>query len=127
MPDWFPLLSPVCPAIQLKHAIDSTALRVAEVETYVARRSAELPGGLEDLLELVGTETHPADTVAVNRAIIARAPEDAPAHNRLGRAYQELGLLEDARGAFDAVIRLDPLNGIARKRLVELRCKDLGR
>jgi tetratricopeptide (TPR) repeat protein len=99
---------------------------LAEVETYVERRIAELPGRLEDLRPLTGTDTHPADSVAVNRAIVARAPEDVAAHNRLGRAYQELGLLEQARAAFEAVIRLEPANAIASKRLQELNRMDGG-
>jgi tetratricopeptide (TPR) repeat protein len=73
---------------------------------------------------MAGTDTNPGDSVALNRAIIARAPDDVPAHNRLGRAYQELGLIEHARSAFDAVIRLDPTNVIARKRLQELNGAD---
>ena len=97
---------------------------LAEVEAYVEGQIAELPGRLEDLRPMAGTETNPGDSVALNRAILARAPEDVPAHNRLGRAYQELGLIEHARAAFEAVIRLDPANVIARKRLQELNGAD---
>jgi alkylated DNA nucleotide flippase Atl1 len=96
------------------------ALLLAELETYVEGQIANSPGRLEDLRKLVNTEMLPADVVAVNRAIVADAPKDIPAHNRLGRAYQELGLIEQARAAFEAVIRLDPSNGIATKRLREL-------
>jgi hypothetical protein len=59
-----------------------------EVETYVEGQIANLPGRLEDLLAQAGTKTLAADAVAVNRAIIVHAPQDIPAHNRLGRAYQ---------------------------------------
>jgi cytochrome c-type biogenesis protein CcmH/NrfG len=106
---------------------DVVAARLlADVETYVEGQIANLPGRLEDLLELAGTETLLADAVAVNRAIIAHAPQDIPGHNRLGRAYQELGLIEHARAAFEAVLRLDPGNMIATKRLQELSRTDRG-
>jgi alkylated DNA nucleotide flippase Atl1 len=106
---------------------DVVAARLlADVETFVEGQIANLPGRLEDLLELAGTETLLADAVAVNRAIIAHAPQDIPGHNRLGRAYQELGLIEHARAAFEAVIRLDPGNVIATKRLQELSRTDRG-
>ena len=99
---------------------------LADVETYVEGQIANLPRRLEDLLALARTETLSADAVAVNRAIIAHAPQDIPARNRLGRAYQELGLIEHARTAFQAVIRLDPGNLIATKRLQELRRTEPG-
>lgn len=100
---------------------------LADVETYVEGQIANLPRRLEGLLELVGTETLLADTVAINHAIIAHAPEDIPAHIRLGRAYQELGLIEQARTAFEAVIQLDSGHGIATNRLQELKRMDRGR
>ena len=104
-----------------------TASLLSEVETYVEGQIANLPRRLEGLLELVGTETLLADTVAINHAIIAHAPEDIPAHIRLGRAYQELGLIEQARTAFEAVIQLDSGHGIATNRLQELKRMDRGR
>jgi hypothetical protein len=73
---------------------------LAEFEAYVERRIATLPRRLEDLLVLAGAETLPADAVAVNRAILARLPQDIPAQNSLGPAYQKLGLLAHARAAF---------------------------
>jgi Flp pilus assembly protein TadD len=80
-----------------------------------------LPGQLEDLRGLAAsTKTLPADSVAVNRAIITHAPQDIPAHTRLARAYQELGLIEQARAALEAVIQLDPGNRIATNRLQQL-------
>lgn len=66
------------------------------------------------------------EAVAINRAIIARSPQDIPAHNRLGRAYQNLGLPEDARDAFEMVVRLDPGNAIATKRLREISRPERG-
>jgi cytochrome c-type biogenesis protein CcmH/NrfG len=79
-----------------------------------------LPDRLEDLLALARADALPADAVAVNRAILARLPQDIPAQNRLGRAYEALGLIAHARGVFKRVIRLDPTNVIAKKRLEEI-------
>ena len=99
---------------------------LAEVEAYVERQIATLPDRLEDLLALARAENLPADAVAVNRAIIARSPQDIPAHNRLGRAYQTLALIARARAAFETVVRLDPGNAIATKRLQELSRTERG-
>jgi alkylated DNA nucleotide flippase Atl1 len=100
---------------------DTAAAHVlAELDDYVEGRIASLPERLEDLYALAGTEDIPAGAVAINRAIIARSPQDIPAHNRLGRAYQDLGLTGRARAAFETVLRLDGSNAIATKRLREI-------
>ena len=93
---------------------------LAELEQHVEGQITNLPERPEDLLALAGTQNLPADAVAVNRAIITVMPQDIPAHNRLGRAYQSLGLTEHARAAFETVLRLDPCNTIATKRLGEI-------
>ena len=93
---------------------------LAELDQYVDVEMAKLPVLLEDLLAIAGTQNVPAEEVAVNRAIVAQAPKDIPAHNRLGRAYQNLGLVEQARATFETVLQLDPGNAIARKRLREI-------
>lgn len=95
----------------------------AEVESHVERQIVQLPKQLEDLVSLARTDIPPRDAVAVNRAIIARLPADIPSHNRLGRAYQALGLVDQARRAFEAVRELDPANTIAAKRLRELAAR----
>jgi alkylated DNA nucleotide flippase Atl1 len=96
------------------------ALLLAEVETYVEAQLSALPDRLEELRALAGKEELPADQIAVNLAIIAHIPRDIPAHNRLGRAYRHLGLIEQARAAFEAVIRLHPGDSIATKHLQQL-------
>ncbi len=96
------------------------AYLVADVEQYVEDELALLPGGLADLRSLAACQQLAADAVAVNRAIIRLSPKEIPAHNRLGRAYQELGLIAHARTEFETVTRLDPGNAIATKRLKEL-------
>ena len=60
------------------------------------------------------------DAVAVNKGIIESAPTDVDAHNRLGRAYMELGEYSQAREAYKRAIELDPYNTIANKNLRRL-------
>ena len=101
-------------------AMAAEAYLVADVEQYVEDKLPLLPGGLEDLRAIAASQQLAADAVAVNGAITRLSPKDIPAHNRLGRAYQELGLIAHARGQFETVTRLDPGNAIATKRLKEL-------
>lgn len=60
------------------------------------------------------------DAVEANRSIIEDFPEDVEAHNRLGRAYTELGEYGQARDAYGRTVQLDPYNSIARKNLQRL-------
>jgi len=76
---------------------------------------ASLPERREDLVALAGNQNLVADAVAVNRAIIARSPQDIPAHNQLGHAG-----VEHARVAFETVLRLDSGNAIAAKWVREI-------
>jgi tetratricopeptide (TPR) repeat protein len=99
---------------------------VAELAPYVESQLANLPERLEDLVALAKTQQLPADAVAVNLAIIQRAPQNVAAHNQLGRAYQDLGLIQRARAAFETVLQLDPGNAIATKRLHEINRLKLG-
>lgn len=113
-------------AVDQWHALGSpshTEIVAAQVEAHVKDQIAQLPKRLEDLLSLARTDMPPTNAVAVNRAILAHVPNDIPAHNRLGRAFQALGLIDQARGAFETVIELDPGNVIARTRLRELTRK----
>jgi methylated-DNA-protein-cysteine methyltransferase-like protein len=102
----------------------AAASHLHEVESYVAHHIVDLPARLDDLRAMIDDSAHPANSVVLNRAIIALAPDDLPARNRLGRAYQELGLPEQARSAFEAVIELDPTNSIAKSRLQQLSRED---
>jgi tetratricopeptide (TPR) repeat protein len=56
------------------------------------------------------------EATAINRHLLELG-EDADTHNRLGKAYFELGKLEDARDAYRNALRLIPNNPIARKNL----------
>jgi hypothetical protein len=60
------------------------------------------------------------EAAAVNREVIAAAPSDIDAYNRLGKALLELGDPQAARAAFQHSISLDPSNSIARKNLERL-------
>ena len=60
------------------------------------------------------------DAAQANLHILEIFPEDTPARNRLGKAYQELGRLEDALTAYEQSLLKQPSNNIARKHLAEL-------
>ena len=61
-----------------------------------------------------------AEAAELNEQIIEALPKDVEAHNRLGKAYIELGRFDDAREAYNHTLRLDPTNTIAQKNLGRL-------
>jgi tetratricopeptide (TPR) repeat protein len=60
------------------------------------------------------------EAVAANKNLIENFPSDVDAHNRLGRAYMELGEYSLAREAYDKACQLDPYNIIAKRNLQRL-------
>lgn len=56
-----------------------------------------------------------------NQAILEVFPRDADAHNRLGKAYTEMGRYADARAAYGRSLEIDSNNAIARKNLQRLQ------
>jgi tetratricopeptide (TPR) repeat protein len=56
----------------------------------------------------------------LNREIADRFGVDEETHNRLGKAYTELGKLDDALTAYRATLELNPLNAIAIKNVNRL-------
>lgn len=60
------------------------------------------------------------EAVAVNRSIIEMFPDDPEAHNRLGRAYLELGEYSLSQDAYRRTMEIDPYNSIAQKNLQRL-------
>ena len=60
------------------------------------------------------------EAIEVNKEIVEVLPRDVEAHNRLGRAYLELGEYEQAREAYSRSAELDPFNLIAKKNLQRL-------
>jgi len=60
------------------------------------------------------------EAVAANKSRIESFPNDVDAHNRLGRAYMEMGEYSRAREAYSRAVELDPYNTIAKKNLHRL-------
>jgi tetratricopeptide (TPR) repeat protein len=60
------------------------------------------------------------EAIAANKNLIESFPKDVDAHNRLGRAYMELGKYSKAREAYNRALELDSYNVIARKNLSRL-------
>ena len=60
------------------------------------------------------------EAVELNRFILDKFGADEEAQNRLGKALTELGQLEDAKAAYEAALKINPLNTIARKNSAKL-------
>jgi Tfp pilus assembly protein PilF len=60
------------------------------------------------------------DAITENKAIIATFPDEADAHNRLGKALSEVGKIKEARESYTRALEIDPQNSIARKNLDRL-------
>ena len=58
--------------------------------------------------------------VEVNKSILEDFLQDVDTHNRLGRAYMELGEYPQAKEAYGRAAELDPYNRIARRNLQRL-------
>jgi hypothetical protein len=61
------------------------------------------------------------EAITANKAIIATFPDEAEAHNRLGKALTEVGKIKEARSAYQRALEIEPANGIARKNLGRLQ------
>jgi hypothetical protein len=55
------------------------------------------------------------EAVKLNRFIIESFGADEEAQNRLGKALSELGKLKEAKAAYEAALKLNPMNSIAKK------------
>lgn len=60
------------------------------------------------------------EAVELNREILAAAPNDVQALNRLGKALSELGRYGEAHASYAKSVELDPANQIARRNLQRL-------
>jgi tetratricopeptide (TPR) repeat protein len=60
------------------------------------------------------------ESIDINKGIIQHFPHDADAHNRLGKAYMELGEYAKAKEAYELALKLDQYNTIAKKNLLRL-------
>ncbi len=55
------------------------------------------------------------DAVKLNKFIIDNLGPDEESQNRLGKALSELGKLKEAKAAYEAALKLNPLNSIAKR------------
>src|SRR5437762_714675 len=55
------------------------------------------------------------EAVKLNKFIIDSFGADEETQNRLGKALSELGKLKDAKAAYEAALKLNPMNNIAKK------------
>lgn len=67
------------------------------------------------------------EAVAINQEIVKHAPQDSSAANRLGKALDQLGRIEEAIEAYRSAYEMDPGNIIAQRnieRLEQLRDRE---
>ena len=55
------------------------------------------------------------EAVKLNKFIIENLGADEESQNRLGKALSELGKLKEAKAAYEAALKLNPLNSIAKR------------
>jgi len=55
------------------------------------------------------------DAVKLNKFIVESFGADEETQNRLGKALSELGKLKDAKAAYEAALKLNPMNSIAKR------------
>jgi hypothetical protein len=55
------------------------------------------------------------EAVKLNRFIVDSFGADEETQNRIGKALSELGKLKDAKAAYEAALKLNPMNSIAKK------------
>ena len=60
------------------------------------------------------------ESIELNMKLIERSPRDVDAHNRLGKAYYELGQFRSAYESYNHALEADPANIIARRNLERL-------
>jgi len=75
---------------------------------------------LQDQAVELAAKSRWQEAVETNRQLLSLG-EDADTHNRLGKAYFELGQLSQARDTYQQALRLNPSNTIAKKNLVRIQ------
>jgi hypothetical protein len=60
------------------------------------------------------------DAIKLNKFIVESFGADEETQNRLGKALSELGKLKDAKAAYEAALKLNPMNSIAKKNAARL-------
>jgi tetratricopeptide (TPR) repeat protein len=99
-----------------KHLRDEDAARRARI----AMICSSLPKELTQLRELSARAADPEEGIAINTSILEQAADDVVALNRLGRAYDATGSIDQARYAFQRALDIDPRNQVAGRRLRQL-------
>ena len=61
-----------------------------------------------------------ADSLAANLELARLAPDNEGAWTRLSRCYMEGGLLDEATGALESVLAVNPRNSIAHSLKIEI-------
>ncbi len=105
---------------RLAHHLAAIEHRNAARAQRIAQRRSELPGDIAGLRDHATQAHDPEEAIAINTGILDQAPDDIAALNRLGRAYEALARVDDAKAAFRRVLHHDPTNQIASRRLREL-------
>jgi tetratricopeptide (TPR) repeat protein len=93
----------------------------AERQARIAELRAALPVELEHLTTLAAQADDLEESIAINAAILQQMPHNVAALNRLGRAYEAIGSIDEARSAFQQALEIDPSNRIATGRLRRLK------
>lgn len=98
-------------------ACDAELARQARVESI----RLTLPKPIDALRDLAAQQSDPEATIAISTTILEQMPRDVVALNRLGRAYEALGSVDQARSTFQAVLDIDPTNRVAGGRLRDMK------
>jgi hypothetical protein len=59
--------------------------------------------------------------VELNKSLLDENPKDVEALNRMALAYTVLGKNKDAKGTYEKVLQIDPLNSIALKNIKKIK------
>jgi tetratricopeptide (TPR) repeat protein len=105
---------------RVEHHLAAIENRNAARKQRIEKRRAELPADIGPLRQLATHADDPEEMIAINSAILEQVPDDVVAHNRLGRGYEALGFIDEAKASFAQVLTRDPTNQIASRRLQEL-------
>src|SRR5947209_848738 len=98
---------------------------IMDVESYTNEETAEEDRRARRRLLIqnaitLATQSRWQEAVEANQEIVAIAPEDSEAFNRLGKAHTELGQITEAREAYENSLKADPANLIAQRNLDRL-------
>jgi tetratricopeptide (TPR) repeat protein len=85
-----------------------------------ASESSVRARALSDQATAAALEADWPRALEINQKILETSADDVEARNRLGRAYIELGRLEEARAAFAEVLKSEPYNSIALRNQIRV-------